>query len=90
LQTIEAICILFKFFSSGFLINIFEGQQNPDGTYSYNFNWSGMLGTTIIFIATIAFALFFINFLMTFSQRYALDENGSPVTAQSRRLYYLK
>jgi hypothetical protein len=49
-----------------------------------------MIGTAMVFIAVIGFFVFFINFLMTFSSRYTLDENGSPVSSQSRRLFYLK
>lgn len=95
LNIISGIVIIFKFFASSFMANVFGASTNPDGTFSMTasnltFNFSSQLGYIFIFFFIIAIMLFFINFLYNFSTSTAIDADGKPTKAQSRRLFYLK
>jgi hypothetical protein len=80
---------MFKFFTKGISKAIFQNQgasKNSGPAWLF----TSELGAIIILIFIIGLIMFFINFLLTFSSKTEIDATGSPVSAQVRRLQYLK
>lgn len=90
LLVINLLINAFRFFASG-MVNIVLGMStNPDGSINYQFNFNTPLGTIVIFVFVFAIGLFFVNFLLSFTQKTKVDASGNPMNAQLRRFQYLK
>jgi hypothetical protein len=68
---------------------IFE-SQGATKTNGAAWLFGSQLGTIVTFVFILGLLMFFVSFLLTFSQKTAIDSSGSPVSAQVRRLQYLK
>jgi hypothetical protein len=87
---INALGIMFQFFSMGFSQAIFGAGTNPDGTVDYSFDYTTPIGQIMMLTLIAALIMFFINFLLTFRTNDPIDASGQPTKSQTTRLFYLK
>ncbi|MDR2847097.1 MAG: hypothetical protein LBV22_02015 [Mycoplasmataceae bacterium] len=80
---------MFKFFAMGVASAIFE-TQGATATNGAGWLFTSALGKVVLFVFTIGLMMFFINFLLSYSQKTQIDSSGNPVSAQVKRLQYLK
>jgi membrane-bound ClpP family serine protease len=81
---------MFIFFTQGFADVIFGVTINPDGSYSYHFDWNSQFGTIIIFIFVIALFMFFVVFLLSWGNKDVVDSAGRNMGSQSGRFAALR
>jgi hypothetical protein len=91
LQIVNCLMAIFKFFSRGLSSVIFNTTYNKDGSINYQFSLTSQLGYIILFVFIVALMMFFINFLLSFSQlNNTVDSKGLPQTAPVRKFVYLR
>jgi hypothetical protein len=95
LIAIDTLTTMFRYFSTGFMSQLFTGSTNPDGSINITGASFADLSTSVFYrivliIFTLSLMLFFINFLLKFVKRSNVDSEGNPVAVQTNRLVSLK